>query len=119
MPAKKSKAKRTKSKGIKKKRPYVKNGKTYKRRVGSRAQVFGKLVLQPNGKYRRSAPTAYQTAGGLKKKDLMYRKGRIISKKKHALGKKNKKYLGGYLAKKGDKVPKKGQKKLKRRQSKK
>jgi len=58
--------------------------------VGSKAQVF-------HG-------TAKHTSGGLKKKDLMKtRKGRIVSKKKHALGKKSLKNLvkAGYKAKKG------------------
>jgi hypothetical protein len=48
--------------------------------------------------------TADHTSGGLKKKDLMKNKhGRIISKKKHALGKKALKNLvkAGYKAKKG------------------
>jgi hypothetical protein len=48
--------------------------------------------------------TADHTSGGLKKKDLMKNKhGRIISKKKHALGKKALKNLvkAGFKAKKG------------------
>jgi len=58
--------------------------------VGSKAQVF-------HGQ-------AKHTSGGLEKKDLMKtRKGRIVSKKKHALGKKAIKRLtkAGYKAKKG------------------
>ena len=58
--------------------------------VGSKAQVF-------HG-------TAKHTSGGLKKSDLMKTKaGRIISKKKHAAGKKaiNKLRKLGYVAKKG------------------
>lgn len=57
--------------------------------IGSKAQVF-------HG-------TAKHTSGGLKKNDLMYRKGRIISRKKHAAGKKAIKHLAalGYKAKKG------------------
>lgn len=58
--------------------------------VGSKAQVF-------NG-------TAKHTSGGLHKKDLMKTKnGRIVSKKKHAAGKKAIKNLRklGYIAKKG------------------
>lgn len=48
---------------------FVRNGKAYESRVGSRAQVM-------HG-------TAEQTAGGLKKKHLKYNKhGRIVSKKK-------------------------------------
>jgi DVNP family len=59
-------------------------------RVGSKAQVF-------HG-------TAAHTSGGLTKKDLMKtKKGRIVSRKKHALGKKSLKNLvkAGYKAKKG------------------
>ena len=57
--------------------------------VGSKAQVW-------HG-------TARHTSGGLTKKDLMKHKGRIISKRKHALGKKALKNLvkAGYKAKKG------------------
>ena len=57
--------------------------------VGSKAQVW-------HGNARR-------TSGGLTKKDLMKHKGRIISRKKHALGKKALKNLvkAGYKAKKG------------------
>ena len=47
--------------------------------------------------------TAHHTSGGLTKKDLMKHKGRIVSKKKHALGKKAFKKLvaAGYKPKKG------------------
>lgn len=57
--------------------------------VGSKAQVW-------HG-------TAHHTVGGLTKKDLMKHKGRIVSKKKHALGKKAFKKLvkAGYKPKKG------------------
>jgi hypothetical protein len=57
--------------------------------VGSKAQVW-------HG-------TAHHTSGGLVKKDLMKHKGRIVSKKKHALGKKAFKKLvaAGYKPKKG------------------
>lgn len=46
---------------------------------------------------------ARHTSGGLTKKDLMRHKGRIISRKKHAAGKKAIKHLRelGYIAKKG------------------
>jgi hypothetical protein len=46
---------------------------------------------------------ARHTPGGLKKKDLLRVKGRIISRKKHAAGKKAIKHLRslGYIAKKG------------------
>lgn len=58
--------------------------------VGSKAQVY-------HG-------TAKHTSGGLTKKDLMKtKKGRIVSKRKHALGKKALKNLvkAGYKAKRG------------------
>ena len=57
--------------------------------VGSKAQVF-------HG-------TAKHTSGGLVKKDLMKHHGRIISRKKHAAGKKAIKHLRalGFIAKKG------------------
>ena len=57
--------------------------------VGSRAEVF----------HLKAA----KTSGGLKKKDLMKHKGRIISRKKHMQGKKSIKHLRalGYIAKKG------------------
>jgi hypothetical protein len=58
--------------------------------VGSKAQVF-------HG-------TAKHTSGGLEKKDLVQNKhGRIVSRKKMALGKKALKHLvkAGYKAKKG------------------
>jgi len=57
--------------------------------VGSKAQVW-------HG-------TARHTSGGLTKKDLMKHKGRIISRRKHTLGKKALKNLvkAGYKAKKG------------------
>ena len=48
--------------------------------------------------------TAKHTSGGLTKKDLMKtKKGRIVSRKKHALGKKSLKNLikAGFKAKKG------------------
>jgi hypothetical protein len=59
------------------------------KRIGSKAEVFHL--------------SARQTVGGLKKKDLMKHKGRIISRKKHAAGKKAIKHLRalGYIAKKG------------------
>ena len=46
---------------------------------------------------------AKHTSGGLTKKDLMRHKGRIISRKKHAAGKKAIRHLRqlGYIAKKG------------------
>jgi hypothetical protein len=46
---------------------------------------------------------ALRSSGGLTKKDLMYKKGRIISRRKHAAGKKAIKRLFalGYKPKKG------------------
>jgi hypothetical protein len=57
--------------------------------VGSKAQVW-------HG-------SAKHTSGGLTRKDLMKHKGRIVSKKKHTLGKKAFKHLvkAGYKPKKG------------------
>jgi hypothetical protein len=60
------------------------------KRVGSKAEVM-------HG-------TALKTSGGLRKGDLMYNKrGAIVSRKKHAAGKKSLKRLQslGYVAKKG------------------
>jgi hypothetical protein len=61
----------------------------FKKTVGSKAEVY-------HG-------TCSRTAGGLKKKDLMKHKGRIISRKKHAAGKKAIQHLFklGYKPKKG------------------
>jgi hypothetical protein len=71
----------------KKTRKASKAGKTPA--VGSKAQVF-------HG-------SAKHTSGGLTKSDLMKHKGRIVSRKKHALGKKAFKNLvkAGYKPKKG------------------
>jgi hypothetical protein len=62
---------------------------TRKRIIGSRAEVWHSHALK--------------TSGGLKKSDLMMHKGRIVSRKKHAAGKKSIKHLRalGYIAKKG------------------
>ena len=73
--------------------------------VGSKAQVW-------HG-------TARHTSGGLHKKDLMKTKsGRIVSRRKHSLGKKAIKTLKrlGYIAKKGTfKLFRKGMRTMKRR----
>ena len=68
---------------------YHVHGKTYKVLVGKRAQVW-------HG-------TAYKTTGGLKKPNLLQNKhGRIVSSKKHATAKKEKRLVkAGYVAKKG------------------
>lgn len=65
------------------------NGKKYRELFGSRQQVM-------NG-------TAYKTAGELVKSQLMMNKwGRIVSRKKHATAKREKRLLKhGYSAKKG------------------
>jgi len=65
------------------------NGKKFKELFGSRQQVM-------NG-------TAYKTAGELTKSHLMMNKwGRIVSRKKHATAKKEKRLVKhGYTAKKG------------------
>ena len=65
------------------------NGKVYELLVGSRAQVH-------HG-------TAYKTSGGLKSNDLMMNKnGHIVSKKKHATAKKEKRLeKAGYFTRKG------------------
>lgn len=73
--------------------------------VGSKAQVW-------HG-------TANKTAGGLTKKDLMKNKhGRIISRRKHALGQKSAKkhlFAAGYKPKKGTfKLFRKGGKKTRK-----
>jgi len=70
---------------------YHVNGRTYKRLIGSRAEVF-------HG-------TAYKTTGGLVKSDLMQNKhGRIVSEKKHKFSKikkNNNLLLAGYGAEEG------------------
>ena len=65
------------------------NGRTFKKLIGSRAEVMHE--------------TAYKTSGGLTKADLIKNKnGRIVSKKKHNFEKKTKRLLKyGYTAKKG------------------
>jgi hypothetical protein len=68
---------------------YENKGKTFKMREGSRSQVF-------NG-------TAFCTAGGLEKKDLLMNKwGRIVSAAKHKTAKKERRLeKAGFFAKKG------------------
>jgi hypothetical protein len=68
---------------------YHVNGQKYKILIGSRHQVW-------NG-------TAYKTEGQLTRSDLMMNKwGRIVSKKKHATAKREKRLQKhGYFAKKG------------------
>ena len=68
---------------------YHVNGKKYPVLIGSRAQVYHEK--------------AFKTSGGLKKKDLLMNKnGRIVSSKKHATAKREKRLeQHGYFAKKG------------------
>lgn len=68
---------------------YIINGKKYEMLEGSRAQVM-------HG-------TAYKTSGELTKNDLIQNKnGRIVSKKKHNIAKKEKRLIkAGYGTKKG------------------
>ena len=68
---------------------YHVNGKKYAMLEGSRAQVWH--------------DTAYKTPGGLTKSDLVFNKhGRIVSAKKHATAKKEKRLQKyGYTARKG------------------
>ena len=66
--------------------------------------------------------SAKHTSGGLKKSDLMMHKGRIVSRKAHAAGKKAIKRLRalGYVAKKGTfKLFRKGDAKMSYKKSKK
>jgi len=73
--------------------------------VGNLAtMVGGGKMLTKGSKSQVYHGTAKHTSGGLYKKDLMKTKnGRIVSKKKHAAGKKAIKNLRklGYIAKKG------------------
>ena len=74
--------------------------------TGSRAEVYHQ--------------SAKHTSGGLKKSDLMMHKGRIVSRKAHAAGKKAIKRLRalGYVAKKGTfKLFRKGDAKKSRKSS--
>ena len=68
---------------------YSISGKTYEIMIGTRAQVW-------HG-------TAHQTSGGLTKMHLMMNKnGRIVSKRKHATAKREKRLVkAGYLTRKG------------------
>jgi hypothetical protein len=70
--------------------------KTQKTRKASKTPAVGSKAQVWHG-------SAKHTSGGLTRKDLMKHKGRIVSKKKHALGKKAFKNLvkAGYKPKKG------------------
>ena len=88
---------------------YHVKGKKYQVLIGSRAQVWHS--------------TAYKTAGGLTKSDLhMNKHGRIVSRKKHATAKREKRLeKHGYFTRKGHfgAVRKDGSKKHKKSHSKK
>lgn len=78
------------------------NGKT--RKNNSAMMGGAKKMLTTGTKAQVYHGTAKHTSGGLTKKDLMKtKKGRIVSRKKHAAGKKALKRLvkAGYKAKKG------------------
>lgn len=66
-------------------------------------QSGGKRVPAVGSRIQVMHGTAEHTAGGLKKGDLMMHKGRIVSRKAHAAGKKAIQRLraAGYIAKKG------------------
>ena len=67
-----------------------------KQRGGKRGSVIGSRVQVMHG-------TCHHTAGGLTKGDLMMHKGRIVSRKAHAAGKRaiGRLRAAGYIAKKG------------------
>ena len=70
----------------------------------TRKNMTGGKMMAVGSKSQVYHGTAKHTSGGLTKKDLMKtRKGRIVSKKKHAAGLKALKQLkkAGYVAKKG------------------
>jgi hypothetical protein len=75
------------------------------RRAGTRKNQMGGAHERKRGTHAEVwHGTAHHTTGGLTKSDLMKNKhGRIVSKKKHALGKKALKHLvkAGFKAKKG------------------
>ena len=73
-------------------------------RKNKQQQQQGGAMMATGTKAQVWHGTAKHTSGGLTKKDLMKtRKGRIVSKKKHAAGKKALSQLkkAGYVAKKG------------------
>ncbi len=78
--------------------------KTRKNRNNNNGMVGGAKMPAVGTKAQVFHGTAKHTSGGLTKKDLMKtKKGRIVSKKKHAAGQKAIKQLKklGYVAKKG------------------
>ena len=74
-------------------------------RKGSRKQRGGKRSGVPaiGSRVQVMHGTADHTTGGLKKGDLMMHKGRIVSRKAHAAGKRaiGRLRAAGYIAKKG------------------
>jgi len=82
----------------------AKNAKAVNNAKATRSKVSrGKMPMR-GSKAQVWHGTAHHTTGGLMKKDLMMTKnGRIVSRKKHALGKKALRRLvkAGYKAKKG------------------
>ena len=79
-----------------------KRNKTRKNRKNNTMEGGAKITVGTKAQVYHG--TAKHTSGGLTKKDLMKTKrGRIVSKKKHALGKKSIKNLikAGFKAKKG------------------
>jgi len=80
------------------------NQKTRKNKQQQQQQQQGGAMVTTGTKAQVWHGTAKHTSGGLTKKDLMKtKKGRIVSKKKHAAGQKALKQLkkAGYVAKKG------------------
>jgi hypothetical protein len=73
------------------------------RRNGEEAMMMGGAKVTTGTKAMVWHGTAKHTPGGLKKKDLMKHKGKIVSRRKHAAGLKAIKRLRklGYTAKKG------------------
>ncbi len=73
------------------------------RRNGENAMMMGGAKVTVGTKAQVWHGTAKHTSGGLKKKDLMKHKGKIVSRRKHAAGLKAIKRLRklGYTAKKG------------------
>jgi hypothetical protein len=80
------------------------NNSTLRKRRNNNAAMMGGAKVTVGTKAQVYHGTAKHTSGGLTKKDLMKtKKGRIVSKKKHAAGQKAIKKLKklGYVAKKG------------------
>lgn len=83
--------------------PGMKGGRRTRKASKTSARKTSKMPMR-GSKAQVWHGTAHHTTGGLTKKDLMMTKnGRIVSRKKHALGKKALRRLvkAGYKAKKG------------------